>query len=118
MIDARNSCGVIRRFRPTPICAPGSAEMMYHASLLPFAIPIARANVSSGWTWIDNGALVNSNLRTARDRSIFVGALEPELSHGVPRAIDAAPWLEIADAPGLVHGPHGRVFDGIGSPDP
>ena len=113
MIDARNSCGVTRRFRPTPICAPGSAERMYHASLLPFGIPIARANVSSGWTWIDNGALVNSNLRSkAGIGALLVGALEPELSHRIPGTVDAAPWLEIADAPGLVHGPHGGVFDG------
>ena len=43
LIDARNSCGVTRCFSPTPIFASGSADTMYHASLLPFGIPIARA---------------------------------------------------------------------------
>ena len=50
--------------------------------------------------------------KQGRNRRIAVGTLEPELSHRVPGTVDAAPWLEIADAPGLVHGPHGRVFDG------
>src|SRR5437868_14503905 len=48
-----------------------------------------------------------------RHRSIFsISPLEPQLSHGVTCTVDAAPWLDIADAPGLVHGPYGSVFDG------
>jgi len=50
--------------------------------------------------------------KQGRNRRIAVGALEPELSHGIPGNIDAAPWLEIADAPWLGHGPHGGVFNG------
>ena len=48
LIAARNSWGVTLYFKPTPIFASGFADMMYHASLLPFGMPIARANVSSG----------------------------------------------------------------------
>jgi len=50
--------------------------------------------------------------KQGRNRRIAVGALEPKLSHRIHGTVDAAPRLEIADAPGLVHGPHGRVFDG------
>jgi hypothetical protein len=47
-------------------------------------------------------------------RSVLVGPLEPQFPDGVTRAVDVAPWLEIADAPRLVQRPHGRVFDGHG----
>jgi len=50
--------------------------------------------------------------KQGRRRRLAVGTLEPELSHRIPGTVDAAPGLEIADAPGLVHGPHGGVFDG------
>ena len=62
---------------------------------------------------MDNGSLVNSSFSSrAGGRSVFVGPLEPQLSYGVTCAVDTAPWLEITDAPGLVDGPHGGVFDG------
>ena len=62
---------------------------------------------------MDNGSFVKKQLEQQRgDRSVLVGPFEPQLSHGVSRTVDVAPWLEIADAPGLVHGPHGSMFDG------
>src|SRR5271168_3158906 len=44
------------------------------------------------------------------DRRVLVGPLEPQLSHGITGTVDAAPWLEIADPPGLVNDPHGGMF--------
>ena len=47
-----------------------------------------------------------------RNRSVFVGPLEPQLPHGITCTVDAAPWLEIIDPPGLVNDPYGGMFDG------
>src|SRR4029077_4258721 len=66
-----------------PICAPGFAEMMYQASLLPFGNPIARAKVSSGWTWMDNGSLVNSSLSS---KAGVGAALSARSNHNSPTA--------------------------------
>jgi hypothetical protein len=66
-----------------PIFASGFAEMMYQASLLPFDIPIARANVSSGWTWIDNGSLVNSSLSSKAGLEALLSARS---NHSSPTA--------------------------------
>jgi hypothetical protein len=47
-----------------------------------------------------------------RDRGVVVGPLEPQLAHGITCTVDAAPWLEIADPPGLANDPHGGMFGG------
>ena len=45
---ARNSCGVRCRFNPSATSRARLAARMYQASVLPFGMPIARANASSG----------------------------------------------------------------------
>ena len=78
LIAARNASGVRCRFSPSATRAPGAAARMYQASVLPFGKPIERANSSSGWTWIDKGSLVNSNLSNrAGIGSVPIRALKP-----------------------------------------
>src|SRR4030088_871155 len=63
--------------------ASGVAERMYHASVLPFGRPVERAKASSGWTWIDNGSLVNNSLSSKVGINAF---LSGRRNHSSPMA--------------------------------